>query len=368
MPSLNRTDSDSIIVKLADFGRLGSLQGKSRQEQLREFLSRSKKQLLVAMKEATLGRGFDVILANEFYSLASDGARLVYAITCLAYMHGAPVRRRHLLACLDGSDFEKATILANHLRDVVIPWREGSDYLCPRHRVIAHQVATESSPPSVRREAVISILIQLSPDITPQNISRRTPEYIAYRGLVNLDNMLLLFGEDYETISGIYDELKSYYGDQFLFWLQFGRGELYFDHFSIAENYLNQSLGIRDAGSGNFQALHHMAVLFLKRAMAIEDVALAEVDIRRGSDILIEQIRERGHLDTYPYEALASHKLKWLLRKRGPHMKDELEALVAIAREGHNRHPYDDRMRDVYQKVYREYLMLAVARPEPSAV
>jgi hypothetical protein len=316
------------------------------------------------MKEATLGRGFDVILTNEFYSLASDGARLVYAITCLAYMHGAPVRRRHLLACLDGSDFEKATILETHLRDVVVPWREGSDFLCPRHRVIALQVATESSPTHVREDAVVSILVQLSPDITPHNITRRTPEFIAYRGLINLDNMLLLFGEDYDTISELYDEVKNYYSHDFLFWLQFGRCELYFDHFAVAENYLNQSLGIRDAGGGNFQAVHHMAVLFLKRALVTENVGLAEADVRRGSEILLEQIKERGHLDTYPYEALVTHKLKWTLRKGGPHMRDELEALVEIAREGHNRHPYDDRMRDVYQKVYREYLMLAVARPE----
>jgi energy-coupling factor transporter ATP-binding protein EcfA2 len=364
MPSLTKPDSESIIRKLTDFGRLGKLQGKSWTEQLREFLSRSKKQLLVAMKEATSGKGFDVILANEFHSLASDGARLIYTITCLAYMHGAPVRRRHLLACLEGSDFDKATILASHLRGVVVPWKEESDFLCPRHRVIAKQVATDSSPIEYRREAVTSILIQLSPDITPYNISRRTPEYIAYRGLINLDNMILLFGEDYDTISEIYESAKAYYGGQFLFWLQFGRAELYFDHFSVAENYLNQSLGIRNADSGNFQALHHIAVLFLKRALAADDLVQAEEDIRHGSEILMDQIRERGHLDTYPYEALTTHKLKWLLKRQGPRMKEELESLVSIAKMGHERHPYDDRMRDAHQKVYREYLMLAVRRGE----
>ena len=364
MPPLTRADSESIIRKLSDFGRLGKLQGKSWADQLREFLSRSKKQLLVAMKEATLGKGFNVILTNEFYSLASDGARLIYTITCLAYMHGAPVRRRHLLACLDGSDFDKAAILVNHLREVVIPWREGSDFLCPRHRVIAHQVATESSPLDVRREAVTSILIQLSPDITPYNISRRTPEYIAYRGLINLDNMILLFGEDYDTISEIYGDVKAYYGGQFLFWLQFGRAELYFDHFSLAENYLNQSLGIRDAENGNFQALHHIAVLFLKRALAAEDLVRAEEDIRHGSDILMDQIRERGHMDTYPYEALTTHKLKWLIKRQGPRLREDLESLVETAKAGHERHPYDDRMRDAYQRAFREYLMLAVPRGE----
>ena len=368
MPPLTRTDSESIIRKLSDFGRLGKLQGKSWTDQLREFLSRSKKQLLVAMKEATLGKGFDVILANEFFSLASDGARLVYTITCLAYMHGAPVRRRHLLACLDGSDFDKATILTSHLRGVVVPWRDESDFLCPRHRVIAKQVATESSPLEVRREAVTSILIQLSPDITPHNISRRTPEYIAYRGLINLDNMILLFGEDYDTISEAYEDAKAYYGGQFLFWLQFGRAELYFDHFSLAENYLNQSLGIRDAANGNFQALHHIAVLFLKRALAADDLIQAEEDVRHGSEILMDQIRERGHLDTYPYEALTTHKLKWLLKRQGPRMKEELESLVAIAKAGQERHPYDDRMRDAYQKAFRAYLMLAVRRGEKTVL
>ena len=57
----------------------------------------------------------------------------------------------------------------------------------------------------------------------------------------------------------------------------------------------------------------------------------AEEDIRRGSEILMDQIRERGHLGTYPYEALTTHKLNWLKRKRGARLQDELESLVEIA-------------------------------------
>jgi hypothetical protein len=125
------------------------------------------------------------------------------------------------------------------------------EFFSPRHRLIANKVATEIAPPGLRAIAV-SFLSAVSGDITPYNITRRTPEYIAYRSLINFDNMVDLFGEDYEVISGIYNELKAYYPDDFLFWLQFGRAEVHFDHFAIAENYLNQSLAIRDAG--NFQA------------------------------------------------------------------------------------------------------------------
>jgi hypothetical protein len=100
MPALSREECERILDKLDEFGVLGDLRGKSRTDQLRQFLGRSKKQLLVAMKEATSGRGFDAILTHEFNTLSGENARLAYLIACMAYMHGAPVRRRHLLACL----------------------------------------------------------------------------------------------------------------------------------------------------------------------------------------------------------------------------------------------------------------------------
>jgi hypothetical protein len=72
MPDLNSDDCSRIIDNLAEFGFLGALQGKPRADQLREFLVRSRKQLLVAMKEATSGRGFDAIIADEYDSLSAD--------------------------------------------------------------------------------------------------------------------------------------------------------------------------------------------------------------------------------------------------------------------------------------------------------
>lgn len=118
----------------------------------------------------------------------------------------------------------------------------------------------------MKQTAIKEFLIQISAEVTPYNIRLRTPEYIAYRGIINFDNMLEILGVNYELISDIYDELKDYYRDDFLFWLQYGRAEVYFDNFATAENYLNQSLGIRS--SNNFQAKHNLGVLFLKRSLS----------------------------------------------------------------------------------------------------
>lgn len=116
------------------------------------------------MKEATSGKGFDVIIANELQSLSGYEARLAYTAACLAYMHGAPVRRRHLLACLEGTDVQRASLLANDLREVVIPWHDSQDFLSPRHRIIAEQVATEAAAFELKRVAVLTLLSQMSAD------------------------------------------------------------------------------------------------------------------------------------------------------------------------------------------------------------
>ncbi len=365
MPYLQKTDCERIIDKLTQFGMLGELQGKPLYEQLRQFLARSRKQLLVAMKEATSGRGFDVILENEFKSLSGENARIAYTITCLAYMHGAPVHRRHLLAAMVGTDLEKASVLTNDLREVIVPWHEREDLLCPRHRVIAHQVATESAPIGIRATAITTFLSRLSSDVTPYNISRRTPEYIAYRGIINFENMLSLFGDDYEVIGGIYNELKDYYGHDFLFWLQFGRAEVHFDHFAVAENYLKQSLAIRP--QGNYQANHNLGVLFLKRARYEENLATAEADLQRGENLLREQIAERGNIDAYPYAALVTHKLRYFRARGSCKLADELEELVEIAQIGMRKHSTDEAMQEAYQETMRAYMMIAVVGSEEHA-
>jgi hypothetical protein len=359
MPQLDRDDSNRILDRLQAFGLLGALHGKSRERQIREFMGRSRKQLLVALKEATAGKGFDVILANEFATLASDDARLAYTVCCLAYMHGVPVARRHLLAVMAGPDLEKGRVLREELRGVVVPWQERAEFLCPRHRVIARQVAVETVPFDLKESAVIRFLTEIAAGITPENIKRRTPEYVGYRGIINLDNMLELFGEDYDTLARIYGDLDAIFGDDFLFKLQFGRAELHFDHFDRAENYLNQSLSIRKKEQ-NVHAWHQMGVLRLKRARYETNSGVAAEHAKAGEEILREQIAVIGSRDAYPYAALVQHKLRYLRDKRPPGMADQLKDLYQLAQVGLERHPLDSFMRETHTEVTRAYLMQAV--------
>ena len=170
--------------------------------------------------------------------------------------------------------------------------------------------------------------------------------------------MQQLFGDNYDVIEGIYDELRSYYGGDYLFWLQYGRAEVYFDNFSTAQNYLNHSLNIRD--HGNFQAKHNMGVLFLKRARFQDNAALAAADATHGEEILREQIRERGGEDSYGYSALVYHKLRYLRRFPPSNLNEQLEELKDLAQIGFVKFPFSEAMKDANQDATRAYLMTSV--------
>ncbi len=355
---LVKEDCIAVIQKLTLAGRLGKLNGKPLSHQVNEFMIRSKKQLLVALKEATLSDGFSRILANEYNELASDGAKFIYAIASLAYMHGTPVKRRHLRACIEGTDVEKTAILDYNLKDVIVPWRERGELLCPRHALIAREVALKVASEDVKVQAIVTFLSQISSEVTPKNISNRVPEYLAYRGIINFDNLRELFGDTREKIIAIYDELKHFYSSDFLFWLQMGRCEVYFDQFDTAENYIEQSLSLKT--KDNFQAIHQKGTLLLKRAVFRETRAAALEDARRGEELLLEQIRERGEQDSYPYCALFNHKIAFLRTHPIDTKLNELKRLVELAAVASKRHTFDEQLKAAVEAVRREYLMQAV--------
>jgi hypothetical protein len=351
MPVLDQNDCEAILETLDRFGLLGVLTGQPKVTQINAFLIRSRKQLLVAMKEATSGQGFNVIIAQEYGSLATDSAKLAYVIACLVHTYGPAVRRRHLLACLDGTDYETALVLSEQLVDVLVGRHGTDEYLIPRHRVIARQVVTETAPRALVREAIVRIIPVIAGDITPQNISRRTLEYQAFRGILRFDHMRNLFGDDYDQIDSIYNDVKPYCDQNFLYWLQRGRLEVHFDKFDTAENYLNASVAIRD----NYQAWHYIGVLYLKRAAVEREAAVAQELAERGEEILKQQILERPD-DAYPYAALIDHKLKYLAVHPGSRPHLVVRDLYLLAQDAMKRHSFDAYVRKAHDQAWNATL------------
>jgi len=88
--------SDPEIFRLLDFlsrhGELGVLEPLSGDLRFAVIKRKYKQELLVALREATEGRGFDAILEDECRGIADDQSRCLYLSVCCFYQHGALAR------------------------------------------------------------------------------------------------------------------------------------------------------------------------------------------------------------------------------------------------------------------------------------
>ncbi|MCI0379588.1 MAG: SIR2 family protein [Gemmataceae bacterium] len=357
MPDLVEEDVVAILDRLKTFGYLGVLRGMTNEEQIRAFLIRASKQLLVAMREATSGQGFDAILRSEFGELP-DPAKLAYTICCLAVYGGAPgVFRKHLTPCLPDSNFRKGIVINDLLRGVLVPANECATMLKPRHRLIAFWIATEVAPQGIKHEALSGFLRQIASDIVPNEIKRRSPAYLAYRGMINSEGLFESCGGDSAIILGLYDELRDFYGQDFLYWLQRGMAHAKIGELDIAENFLKQSLALN---ATSHQTLHHLGIIYLMQAAKSSNSVSAQERANEGIGLLTAQIRERGDSDSYPYAAYLTHVVRWYQAAGRLISPNEWEALRRVGQEASKKYPKDEIVKKAVQDVERLYLMRAV--------
>jgi tetratricopeptide (TPR) repeat protein len=319
---------------------------------------RASKQLLVAMKEATSGKGFDIILRSEFADL-SEKAQLAYLICCIAVDRGSPgVYRRHLLASLDESDFEKTALIEDMLKGIIVPANESATLVKPRHRLIAHWVSIEIANFDTKYKAISKYLIQISSDIVPNERRRRSPTYLAYRGMINSEGLWEILEKNEDAIFALYEHLQPYYSDDFLFWLHYGMVYIKAGYYDMAENYLNQSLALFPK---SYHTLHQMGILYIKQAIKHRNPVAMKNKADEGIKLIMEQIRSRGDYDSYPYAAYLNHVSRWYLHAgKSLISSDDWEKLRQISSEALRKYPREKYIIEAYDKVEKRYLSRVV--------
>ncbi|MBN1787045.1 MAG: SIR2 family protein [Sedimentisphaerales bacterium] len=358
MPDLCKDDVEKIIKKLEKHHFLGALRQKNHTEQVSAFMNRASKQLLVAMKEATSGKGFGLILQSEFSDLP-EKAQLIYLICCIAVDKGAPgVYRRHLLACIDEGDFKKTQLIKEILRGIIVPANEDASLVKPRHRLIAHWISSEIANIEIKYAAITKYLLQISSDIIPNEIRRRSPTYLAYRGMINSESLWEELEQNEDMIFALYEHLQPHYSGDSLFWLHYGMVYIKAGYLDTAENYLNQSLALNPTG---YHTWHQMGMLYLKQAIKSRNPGAMKKKADEGIKLLIEQIKNRGDSDSYPYTAYLGHVSRWYTRAgKSLISSEEWEELRQISSEALRKYPRDEYVIDADKKVNKRYLSRAI--------
>jgi hypothetical protein len=356
----------SIIGCLERFNFLGALLPKTNQQRIDEFMKKASRQLLVAMKETTSGKGFDEILRSEFNDLIPN-AKLAYTICCLAVGQGAPgVYRRHLFPCLGKSDIQKSIVISELLDGVLVVANDAKTLLKPRHRVIAYEIANQIAPLGLKVEAISTFLKQISTSIVPNEVRGRGPAFLAYRGLINSDALYTLLGGDREIILGMYQELEPYYKDHYLFWLHYAMAYISQGDLDIGETYLAQAQAICEKVGGNpFQIQNQQGILYLTQASRISPATVALDRAHQGMSLLQSLILNRGDYDSYAYGAYLEYVTRWYAHAGKIVTDNEWEALRRLATEATRKYPLEDAILQVQSKIERAY-MFRIVKDKPT--
>jgi tetratricopeptide (TPR) repeat protein len=301
--------SDLEINKLLDCltanNALNTLKDLTRELQFASIKQRYQKELLVAMREATEGKGFDAILEDEYRGIPTDLARRLYLNVCCFYQHGAYVRDG-LLCELTGVPLSELYQLTSAETEGVVAFEEidfsyGHFAARARHRTIAAVVWERVADSSERETIVLAAVSAL-------NLNYRT-DAIAFDNMVRSDRIV-------DSVRSLEDRIKFF--EQAC--QKDPRSPYVRQHYArmlsrskqpnLALGQIDQSLSITD----DIKALHHTkGIILAKLALESESqdvarkrLAQSEAEFRRCITMYAK--------DEYAYQSLAQLYVDWARR------------------------------------------------------
>ncbi|MEN7529821.1 SIR2 family protein [Cupriavidus sp. DL-D2] len=200
-------DAVAILDKIEKYGSWTRLAQLKPKERLNELMVRARKQLLIAMWEATAGRGFEKIVEDDYTSLRSDDERLFMLIVGLATVNRASaseelIKRALISVGLLGQlpSFERnlaGIVLHDHAKFSV------------RHPVYVHHLIDHVVDPNMMDRATRGLLAAFSQYSSPviKHITKK--EARIYKGIINHNFLRMALKGKKSLIIGLYKSLEK---------------------------------------------------------------------------------------------------------------------------------------------------------------
>ncbi|MCC6723313.1 MAG: ATP-binding protein, partial [Saprospiraceae bacterium] len=359
VPNLEMNEIENIIEILKKNSLLGKLNGMTNSQRINEFVKRSKKQLLVSMREATSGQGFDSIIRDEFEKIVPFDAKMLCLCTAIATDIGLSVSKGELISISENPPNMVLNYLERNLQGVVIPVNENNERFWLRHRTIAEFIVTEASTSSELQVAYIRLLTALSTIIVGKKFNHRS--FRLYREIINHKNLYYRLNKSIKSAREVFDALRIELSHDFHYWLQYGSLELEGGDIVLAENYLEQALSIQPMNGFANNAKGH---LLLKKALHIAINRNQAYSIREeAEELLFKSMTESGMEDPYVYHIYCHQMFYWIKKWviDDDEKKSELEELLKICDESLQFHRRNKRLQTIRKAIYQTYLNLSIS-------
>ncbi len=362
---LDDNEINSLISKLDDNNLLGLLKGMPLYQRFKEFKYRAKKQILVAMKEATQGKSFNEIISNEFNEIAPAEAKLLCLCIALNTELGFTNTKQDFIGFSNVTHSEALNYLQTNLNGIIM-WVNDSTRFMLRHRILADYMIRHCANLEMLKSAYIRVLSILSPELKKSQGNSR--KFNLYKSLINHRILYFRFKNDIEQAREVFDSLTSYFDDDAHFWLQYGCLELEGKggDFDLAENYIKQAESLAPKYSYIQNA---KCLLYYKLSTYVDDYSHA-IEYKQKADELASNLlitigRDDPHVAHIHCKGEYEFIKRWITNKEEKISK--LKELRSIVEGAVRTHPRDRKLDIASQAITRAYLQqgATIELPDP---
>jgi cold shock CspA family protein len=291
---LNLNEIRTLVDLLTRHKALGPrLSQLSYEDQVNEFSIGAERQLLVALHEATTGKPFEEILADEFDSIYPETAKILYLTVCLLNRFKVPVRAG-LIARVHNINFESfQKQLFFPLEDVVKIKQESDLDFCyyARHPEIAKIVFLHGLRDEVdkfNRYIQVINMLNLAYDSDLQS----------FRKLINSNSIAFAF-EKKQHIYEIYDAAAENAGNMiaYVYQQRANYERKTSENFEDAIFYIQKALEI----APNDISILHTYTEILRKKAKVSTNKFEKYRFREEAKRLLSQILNSNNFSSYKY-------------------------------------------------------------------
>lgn len=213
-------DALNILHKLQQYGSWTVLGQMTQTERVAALINKAEKQLLIALMEATYGRGFEKIIESDYRALTTDHERLFFLTVGVITERnfGAPVSLVDRALSASGN-LSGVSTLTDALAGIVVE-KEGR--LFARHRVYVRYLLEQVVDPELTALAINGLLLAFAQYQAPVIKHLNKVEAGIYKGLINHKFIWDTLKGQATLIIALYKSLEKSFELDGLFWLQYG--------------------------------------------------------------------------------------------------------------------------------------------------
>ena len=361
IPDLDDDEITSLIGRLDQNNLLSKLKGMSDIQRFKEFKVRAKKQILVAMKEATNGIPFNQIIQSEFDDIEPYEAKVLCLCVALNTELGFANSKQDFVGFSEATHSETLDYLHNVL-DGTIQWVGERGEFMIRHRILADFMIKHCSSHEMLKIAYVRVLSVLAPELVgDEGYSKK---FNLYKSLINHQILYRRFQGNIDLAREVYDSLTPYFDKDAHFWLQYGSLELEgkVGNLILAENYINQAESLAPS-YGYVQ--NAKCNLYYKMATAQDSITHA-MDYKEKADALYSELMTGdGKRDPHVAHIHCRGNYYFIMKWSGSfeEKKTQLKELRTKITNAATTFPRDHKLDQALHAITRAYLNLGSSDP-----